>query len=58
MSGRIAILMGNEANGLSEFWLNDANTTKVKIPMAGDADSLNISAAAAITVFEAVRQRS
>lgn len=51
-----AIVMGTEATGLSEKWL-DFCTHKIKIPMAGKIDSLNVSTATAIVVFEAKRQR-
>lgn len=52
-----AIVMGSEANGLSESWLKASNKSVI-IPMLGIADSLNVSTSAAILVFEAIRQRS
>lgn len=51
-----AIIMGSEANGLSEFWLKNADQ-HIIIPMLGKIDSLNVSTSAAIIIFEAVRQR-
>ena len=48
--------MGSEQYGLSEFWLKHADEL-VRIPMAGQADSLNVAMATIITLFEAVRQR-
>lgn len=54
--GRVAILLGSEKDGLSEFWLKQADE-KISIPQAGLSDSLNVSNAAAIVLFEAVRQR-
>lgn len=51
-----AIVLGTEQYGLSEKWLNSADV-KVRIPMLGQADSLNVSAAATILLYEAVRQR-
>ena len=51
-----AIVMGTEANGLTENWLNNANEV-IKIPMRGKVDSLNVSVSAAILIFEALRQR-
>lgn len=51
-----AIVMGTEADGLTDFWLKGADN-QVKIPMCGNVDSLNVSASAAILVFEAKRQR-
>lgn len=53
----VAFLMGSEANGLSEFWLQNADE-KIIIPMKGKIDSMNVSNAAAILIYEAVRQRS
>jgi TrmH family RNA methyltransferase len=51
-----AIVMGSEAFGLSTTWLEGADDL-VKIPMMGKIDSMNVSASAAVVVFEAVRQR-
>ena len=56
LSGPLAIVMGSEQYGLSDFWLRGADLG-VRIPMAGQADSLNVAMAALITLFEAVRQR-
>jgi TrmH family RNA methyltransferase len=57
LRGPLAIVMGSEQYGLSEFWLKNADLL-VRIPMAGQADSLNVAMATIITLFEAVRQRS
>jgi len=58
MRAPLALLLGSEADGLSDFWMKDPGTLRAKIPMSGrSADSLNVSAAAAIFLFEAVRQR-
>lgn len=51
-----AIVMGTEADGLTGFWLKNA-TRRIKIPMRGKIDSLNVSVSAAILTFEAMRQR-
>ncbi|MDR0681073.1 MAG: RNA methyltransferase [Dysgonamonadaceae bacterium] len=51
-----AIVMGTEADGLSDFWLNNADK-RIKIPMRGVIDSLNVSVSTAILTFEAMRQR-
>ncbi|MFC2109798.1 TrmH family RNA methyltransferase [Bacteroidota bacterium] len=51
-----AIVVGTEATGLSDTWLQEA-TKKIIIPMRGKIDSMNVSVAAAIVVFEACRQR-
>lgn len=51
-----AIVMGTEADGLSDFWLDNASK-RIKIPMRGKIDSLNVSVSTAILTFEAMRQR-
>jgi TrmH family RNA methyltransferase len=57
LRGPLAIVMGSEQYGLSEFWLTESDLL-VRIPMAGQADSLNVAMATVITLFEAVRQRN
>jgi TrmH family RNA methyltransferase len=57
LRGPLAVVMGSEQYGLSKFWLENADLP-VRIPMAGQADSLNVAMATIITLFEAVRQRS
>ena len=52
-----AIVMGTEANGLTDFWLRNAER-RIKIPMQGYIDSLNVSVSTAIITFEAMRQRN
>lgn len=52
-----AIVMGSEATGLTQFW-RDVSDAKIKIPMLGKLDSLNVSVSAAILCYEAVRQRT
>lgn len=51
-----ALIMGTESSGLSERWTNHSSQNII-IPMRGKIDSLNVSTAAAIVVFEASRQR-
>ncbi|MFT5252602.1 MAG: TrmH family RNA methyltransferase [Flavobacteriales bacterium] len=51
-----AIVVGTEATGLTKEW-RDAATQNVIIPMQGEIDSMNVSVAAAILIFEAKRQR-
>ncbi len=53
---RCAIVLGSEEKGLSPFW-TDAADEKVKLPMKGRADSLNVSVTAAVICYEAIRQR-
>jgi len=57
LGGPIAIVLGSEAGGLTSTW-NDPRVRPVRIPMLGAADSLNVSVAAAILLFEARRQRA
>ena len=51
-----AIVMGTESTGLSDEWIRAA-TANIIIPMNGRVDSMNVSAAAAVVIFEARRQR-
>lgn len=51
-----AIIMGTEADGLTNFWIDNADA-RIKIPMRGKIDSLNVSVSTAILTFEAMRQR-
>ncbi|MBK8047308.1 MAG: hypothetical protein IPK16_09405 [Anaerolineales bacterium] len=51
-----AIVLGSEADGLTEPWLEAADD-RVYIPMRGQADSLNLSASTAVILYEALRQR-
>jgi TrmH family RNA methyltransferase len=55
-SGAVAIALGSEARGLSDAWAELARTS-VRVPMLGVADSLNVSATAAVLFYEALRQR-
>jgi TrmH family RNA methyltransferase len=56
LTGSVAIALGSEADGLSDAW-RGPDVTPVRIPMAGIADSLNVSVTAAILAYEARRQR-
>jgi TrmH family RNA methyltransferase len=51
-----AIILGTEADGLTDFWLTHADK-RIKIPMRGVIDSLNVSVSTAVITFEAMRQR-
>ena len=57
MKGPCAIVVGCEQLGLSSIWQKRA-TEDVKIPMLGEADSLNVAQATTILLYEAVRQRT
>ncbi len=52
-----AIVVGAEQYGLSDRWMANADV-KVRIPMLGQADSLNVANATTILLYEAVRQRA
>lgn len=52
-----AIIVGTETNGLTQIW-RDHSTKNINIPMQGEIDSMNVSVAAAIILFEAKRQRN
>jgi TrmH family RNA methyltransferase len=56
MTKGCAILIGNEANGLTEETAKKADVP-VLIPMPGKAESMNAGVAAGILIYEAVRQR-
>jgi RNA methyltransferase, TrmH family len=51
-----ALVVGTEATGLSEAWRAES-TQNINIPMQGEIDSMNVSVAAGILIFEAKRQR-
>ncbi|MCK5211279.1 RNA methyltransferase [Candidatus Parcubacteria bacterium] len=56
MTNALAIVVGTEHDGLSAFWLNNADK-QIKLPMLGKIDSLNASVSTAILTYEALRQR-
>lgn len=51
-----ALVLGSESAGVTHFWLQNADE-RIIIPMSGQVDSLNLSASAAVVLFEVVRQR-
>ena len=55
LKGKIILAVGNEGNGISNELFELADK-KVKIPMPGGAESLNVSIATSIILFEKVRQ--
>jgi len=55
LRGNIAIVFGAEAEGLSEFWIKNADEL-FTIPMRGIVDSLNVSVSVGVAVYEALRQ--
>lgn len=56
LTGPLAIVMGSEGTGVSKAMLDLADD-RVKIPMAGEIGSLNVSVASSVILYEAVRQR-
>jgi TrmH family RNA methyltransferase len=52
-----ALVVGTEATGLTQEWRDHA-TQNIIIPMQGAIDSMNVSVAAAVLIFEAKRQRN
>ena len=52
-----AVAVGTEDEGLTNFWMSQADV-KVRIPMTGRVNSLNVSVSTALIVYEAVRQRN
>ena len=52
----VAVILGTEQLGLSDLFMDEA-TIKVKMPMLGKMDSLNVSNAASVMMYEVVRQR-
>lgn len=52
-----AIVVGTEASGLNQEWLENS-TQNIIVPMQGEIDSMNVSVAAGILIFEAKRQRN
>ena len=57
LRGPVAIAVGTEDEGLTDFWMSKADV-RVKIPMTGKVNSLNVSVSTALIVYEAVRQRT
>ena len=56
MAKPVIIVIGNEANGISDDILS-LSDVGVKIPIAGEAESLNAAIAAAVLMYEVNRQR-
>lgn len=56
LRGAVALVVGSEAEGLSGIW-TQPDATSVRLPMRGLTDSLNVSVATAVLLYEARRQR-
>jgi 23S rRNA (guanosine2251-2'-O)-methyltransferase len=57
LKGPMAVIMGSEEDGISGEYLK-LSDGKITIPMSGKLDSLNVSVAAGIVMFEVLRQRT
>ncbi len=57
LTGPLAIIMGSEGDGVSEEYLKRSDM-KVKIPILGEIESLNVSVATGVLLYEVVRQRA
>ncbi|MFC5190327.1 23S rRNA (guanosine(2251)-2'-O)-methyltransferase RlmB [Algoriphagus aquatilis] len=55
-SAPVAMILGSEEDGISQEIMGIADA-KVKIPMAGNIESLNVSVSAGVAIYEAIRQR-
>lgn len=55
-SAPVAMVMGSEEDGISQEIMGIVDE-KVKIPMAGNIESLNVSVSAGVAIYEAIRQR-
>ncbi len=54
---RCAVVLGSEAHGVSNTWMQ-GSFSRIRLPMNGVADSLNVSVTAAVIMYEALRQRT
>ena len=57
LTNALAVVVGSEKDGLTKFWVQHSDL-KVRIPMNGFADSLNVSASTAVLLYEIIRQKS
>ena len=55
LKGKVLLTVGNEGNGVSDEVYELADT-KVKIPMPGNAESLNVAIATSVIMYEKIRQ--
>ena len=56
LTGNVALVLGGEADGMRRLTREHCDSV-VRIPMPGDFESLNVSVATGVALFEAVRQR-
>jgi len=57
LTGDVAVAVGSEQYGLSSHWLDRADI-RVRIPMRGQCDSLNVASATTLLLYECLRQRA
>ncbi|MDR1413559.1 MAG: hypothetical protein LBI56_01290 [Puniceicoccales bacterium] len=57
-TGSVAIVVGAEHDGLSNFWLKNDSIGKISLPQMGACDSLNVNDAAVVVLYEILRQRA
>ncbi len=57
LTGPLALVVGTEQLGLSKLWMEAADI-QVRIPMRGEADSLNVATATTLLLYEVLRQRT
>ncbi len=57
-SGRVAVIAGSEKFGIMKAWYNYKNTELIKLPMLGQADSLNVGVATSIMLYEVLRKQN
>ena len=57
LDGPVAIIVGNEADGLGDRWTSESGVRGIHIPMVGRVDSLNVGVSASLLVYEAFRRR-
>lgn len=57
LTGRVALLLGTEHAGLPAHWRTSEQSVRIPMNASGSADSLNVSIAAALVLYECVRQR-
>lgn len=57
LTGRVALLLGTEHQGLPPAWRESENGVRIPMAAAAGADSLNVATAAALMLYECVRQR-
>lgn len=53
----LAILVGSEHDGLSDFWLSKNDVQTISLPQIGICDSLNVNDAAVVVLYDVIRQR-